>query len=302
MTRVRAHKTPTMQRRINSRRSGLTLIELLFVMLVLFVLISLLLPAVQLARDCARRYSCRDHLMQIGLALRNYESAWDCLPPGTVDFGRPIKNVARGYHVGWIVRILPQLEQAARLQQFDFSASVYDKENSTVLSVRLPFLVCNSSPTGASDYAGCHHDVEAPIDIDNSGVLLLNKCIAQDDISDGISHTIFVGETNDAVLFGWPSGTRDTLRNTGTPISVTSVWPAGGAALPSQPSVVYVGGFGSYHSGGANFLFGDGSVRFLSGGISMRVYQRLDSSSSRWWHTGGRFLRLCSNGQPGCPP
>ena len=257
-------------------RRGLTLIEMLFVMTVIAMLFALLLPAVQQAREMARRYSCRNNLMQIGLALRCYESTHDTLPPGSVDPARPIKNVARGYHVGWVVRILPHLDQTPRYKQVDFSVGIYDPLNSNAVSARLPVMHCPSG--GGGSYAGCHHDVEAPIDIDNAGVLILNKCIAQDDVVDGISHTIFVGEKIDADFFGWPSGTRDTLRNTGTPIASGRGMPASAASTVlggTPPSVLYVGGFGSAHGGGANFLFGDGSVRFLIDSIHLPVFRQL---------------------------
>lgn len=262
-------------------RCGLTLIEMLVVMIVIVILCSLLLPAVQQARDVARRYSCRHNLMQIGLALRSYESTFDSLPPGSVDSVRPIKNVSRGYHVGWMVRILPHLDQTSRFKQFDFSVSVYDPKNSNAVAVRMPSLHC---PSAYSTYAGCHHDVESPIDIDNTGVLFLNTCISQDDVLDGISHTIFVGEKNDGELFGWASGTRDTLRNTGTPIISGQGKPAGAVAAvvaAEQQSTLYVGGFGSTHGAGANFLFGDGSVQFINQSIAMPAYQQLGHRADR---------------------
>jgi prepilin-type processing-associated H-X9-DG protein len=275
----------------------------MFVLLVIFVLASLILPAVQQGREAARVYACRNNLMQIGLALRNYESMHERFPPGTVNPGRPIKNVFRGYaalgertrldvnpgqtinglprayHVGWVVRILPHLDQTALDRQFDFSVSVYDKKNSTALAGRLRVMNCPSSVTGGCGYAGCNHDIEAPIDIDNSGVFFLNRSIAQDDITDGLSHTIFVGERSDGDMFGWAAGTRDTLRNTGTPIGTASMTPGTGPGLVAtkqEPAnSLAVGGFSSFHGGGANFLFGDGSVRFLTGAIDIVVYQQL---------------------------
>jgi prepilin-type processing-associated H-X9-DG protein len=269
-----------MNSRLGTRRRGLTIIELLTAMLVMILLMSVILPAIHDCRERARCFNCRNNLMQIGLALRNYESTFDCLPPGTVDPGRPIRNVPvpSGYHVGWVVRILPHLDQMSLYRQFDFSAGVYDKRNSTVAGGRLVVMRCPSSPAGGCAYAGCHHDVEAPIDIDNSGVFVLNRCVTQDDVTDGLSHTIFVGERSDGDLFGWAAGTRDTLRNTGAPIGTASMTPGTGiglvAANQERANPLSVGGFSSFHSGGANFLFGDGSVRFLSAAIALPVYQQ----------------------------
>ena len=76
---------------------------------------------------------------------------------------------------------------------------------------------------GVSSYAACHHDVEAPIDVENHGVFYLNSSIRHEDIPDGSSYTIFVGEKRIASQdLGWLSGTRATLRNTGTPLNAGS--------------------------------------------------------------------------------
>jgi len=259
-------------------RSGFTMLEMMFTIAIIFLLASILLPAVQQARECARRYQCHNNLMQIGLALANYESAWERLPQGSVDTNRPIRNVAVGYHVGWVVRILPHMDLKTAYDQFDFSAGVYDKRNTLPLSGMIHCFRCPSS--GGGGYSGCHHDVEAPIDIDNSGVLILNRCITREDITDGISNTIYVGETNDGGVF-WQYGTRDTLRNTGTPLNAGKAARLPGTApISARPlSPLYVGGFGSSHAGGANFLFGDGAVRFLSEAISTPIYQQLGHRS-----------------------
>lgn len=251
-----------------------TLIELLVVVAIVTVLIGMLIPAVVLARDAARRLHCRNNLMQIGLALRNYESVHECLPPGCVDPGRPVKSQNKGYHVGWVVQILPQLEQSNIYAAYDFSAGVYDAKNTRAAGAALPVLNCPL--TGQMAYSACHHDVEAPIDVDNHGVMFLNSSIHRDDIRDGISNTIYVGEAGPFGL-GWASGTRSTLRNTGTPINYAAV-PAGGVSIPVPAAAVdllEVGGFGSGHRGGAHFVFGDGAVRFLNQWISPPLYRQL---------------------------
>jgi prepilin-type processing-associated H-X9-DG protein len=247
------------------------------VVAIIFLLAALMLPAVQSAREAARRLQCRNNLMQIGLALRNYESAHECLPPGSVDPNRPIRNREQGYHFGWTVQILPLLDQPNIYAAADFSAGVYDKKNAS-LSGRCPkVFLCPGNPGGFNSYAACHHDVEAPIDIDNHGVMYLNSRVRRDEIRDGASNTIFVGENCDGGLCGWASGTRATLRNTGTPIELlaggTAAVPAGFAA--ANQNLLFVGGFGSYHSAGANFVFGDGSVHFISRSIDRQIFRRL---------------------------
>ncbi|MBS0261912.1 MAG: DUF1559 domain-containing protein [Planctomycetes bacterium] len=254
------------------RQSGFTLVELALVLGVIVVLVSLLLPAIQQTREAARNYSCRNNLMQIGLALSNYESAWECLPPGSVNPTRPIQHAVTGYQVGWGVRILPHLDQQRAFEQFDFSAGAFDKRNSAVAATSLPMFRCPSM----GSYAACHHDIEAPIDIDNVGVFILNRAITRDEITDGISNTIYVGEIAGGAGFGWVAGNRDSLRNMGASLNSVRAAPGMGAVPVNSPElgVLGVGGFSSTHLGGASFLFGDGAVRFLSNEISMTVYRR----------------------------
>lgn len=144
----------------------------------------------------------------------------------------------------------------------------------------------NFAPEGdvaTSHYAGLQNDVEAPIDVDNNGVLFLNSGVRVDDILDGSAHTIFIGESADKTTehwyveecnLGWMSGTRSTLRNTGARInSVLAKDDNGGDLWKSDKT--FVGGFGSSHPGGAEFSFGDGHVSFLSKYINFGVYQQL---------------------------
>src|SRR4051812_26811224 len=93
------------------RRGGFTLIELLVVIAIISVLIALLLPAIQAAREAARRVQCVNNLMQLGIALHNYESSYESLPPGVVNDTGPISNIPKGYHASWMLQLLPFLEQ-----------------------------------------------------------------------------------------------------------------------------------------------------------------------------------------------
>jgi prepilin-type N-terminal cleavage/methylation domain-containing protein/prepilin-type processing-associated H-X9-DG protein len=276
-------------------RAGFTLVEMLMVLMVIGIIVGLLLPAIQSAREVAQRNQCEQHLLQLGIALGNYASTHRVFPPGVVDVKGPISNRPKGYHVGWAVQILPFIEQNNIYRHIDFRRGVYDRVNSTAVSAWLEVFHCPSSwSAGGMSYAGCHHDVEAPIDANDHGVLFLNSHVGYDDITDGPAYTILLGETQGGPALGWAPGTRDTLRNTGIPINAPeplitlSNLPAAtpGAqrkemeelsdnGLVPVPLPGYVGGFSSYHEFGANFLFCDGSVHFLRPSIEPRVYRCL---------------------------
>jgi prepilin-type processing-associated H-X9-DG protein len=278
------------------------MIELLFVVAIIAVLIALLLPAIQSAREMARRLQCGNNMLQLGIALGNYASTHRVFPPGVVNDKGPIHNLPKGYHYSWVVQILPYMEQRAIDRHFDFRESVYSPRNETARGSRIQTLLCPSdgfrtAASASTNYAGCHHDVEAPIAADNTGILYLNSRVSYDDITDGPAYTILLGEIRrrDPTL-GWASGTRATLRNTGHPIDEADAHaPPTGSTNLSQAAyyptndlnavesmvedgivpVDYVGGFSSSHSLGSNFLFGDGSVRSLKTSIDQHIYRFL---------------------------
>ena len=275
------------------------MIELLMVVMIIAVLIALLLPAVQSAREAARAAQCRNNLLQLGIALGNYASTHRVFPPGVVNDKGPIANLPKGYHMGWAVQILPFIERANFHRKIDFRQGVYAGANATVLASGIrTFLCASDGRPGPISYMGCHHDVEAPIDADNHGVLYLNSHIGYDDITDGPSHTILLGEARHGASLGWASGTRSSLRNTGHPVNEpdslvvprTRWWyPAqSGTSNPGEVETLvmggllpmnYVGGFSSWHFAGANFLLCDGSALFIKETIDRRVLQRLGNRS-----------------------
>jgi prepilin-type N-terminal cleavage/methylation domain-containing protein len=274
----------------NHKRRGFTFLELMAVLIVIGMLIALLLPAVQQAREAARRAQCQNNLRQLGIALANYHDGFRVLPPGCVNPTGPIQSTESGYHVSWLVQILPQLDYGPTFKAVDFSASVYSKENKTLAGSRVSeILRCSSSSrstTGISSYAGSQSHIETPIDSDNTGVLFLNSSIKHDDLTDGDAYTLFVGEHLPTPNpLSWMSGTNATLRNTGRKTSYSAArrsWttnPPGGlptdAAL--QPgNLTAVGSFGSFHANAAvGMLFGDGSVRYLTPKINLEVLQQL---------------------------
>jgi prepilin-type N-terminal cleavage/methylation domain-containing protein len=268
-----------MKTTMRNKDRAFTLVELLVVITIIGILIAMMLPAVMSAREASRRMTCLNNLFQIGVALNNYQAAHDMLPPGTTAKQGPIHNVAKGYEMSWLVHILPYLDENVIFQHIDLSVGAYDAKNAEVRTSRIGVLACPSADIvrnrlPVSNYAGCQNDVEAPINVDNHGVLFLNSHIARNDVTDGISHTIYVGEKlADPSDLGWMSGTRATLRNTGTP----PAWGTPDANAPNlaEKNDLYDGGFASDHAQVCNYLFGDGRTDSLSDCIDTKVLQQL---------------------------
>lgn len=269
------------------RYRGFTAIELLVVVAIITILVALLLPSVQQAREAARRAQCRSNLLQLGLALQHYYDVHQVLPPGCVNPTGPVVDKPGQYNFGWIAQILPYLDEGVAYNMLDFTRSIYNQPKDAMIH-SIGVLSCPSS-VGGFAYAGCYHDREAPIDVDNDGVLYLNSSVRFRDIPDGRQYTIFIGES--LGVGAWVAGTRDTLRNTGSlndAMLITNyqaqrdyygkpVLPGEGppsAAAPGKGSVP-VGGFASSHAQGAHFFLGDGSIRFLSDSIDRKVFQNL---------------------------
>jgi prepilin-type N-terminal cleavage/methylation domain-containing protein len=266
------------------RRPAFTLVELLVVIAIIGILVGLLLPAVQAAREAARRVSCMNNVTQLGLAVHHHEFSMEHLPSGVINPDGPIRNEEIGQHISWVVQILPFIEQQVIYSKFDIEASAYAPENADARRQRIPTLLCPSFPgrgkagpdgrelVGTSNYAGCHNDRESPIDADNNGLLFLNSKLRYSEILDGSSQTILLGEmiASERSL-GWASGTRATLRNT-SKLESLHQWPSD---VSVEKGSLDVGGFGSFHTGGALFGFADGSTRFLQSSVDPELFRQL---------------------------
>ena len=264
-------------------RRAFTLIELLVVIAIIAVLIALLLPAVQQAREAARRTQCRNNMHQLVLALHNYHDAHSCLPPGRVS--------GANLNFGWVTHILPLLDESAIYNATNFSLPSITSgggPNSTAGGQNLAQLFCPSKRsqgmdgtylTSQNDYVASastgwtgaaddeNHGVDGVPTYAQSGPFYLNSRVRFRDIRDGQANTIGLGEKGEVGSdTGWIyAGNGSTLR-TGM-ASMNSISPTGG----------YAYSFGSLHEGGAFFCFLDGSARFISENVDRSVYRALIS-------------------------
>jgi prepilin-type N-terminal cleavage/methylation domain-containing protein len=203
--------------RVLSRRErGFTLVELLVVIAIIGVLVALLLPAVQAARESARRVRCKSNLRQLGLALQNYHDTFSRLPPGAIFTYKDAYitgSSSNSWGQNWLVLILPQIEQANLYAMYDFKElRAMDGANKNVVSTDIPLLKCPSDPPGVKysvppaqfargNYGANYGAGNAWSGVDLKTPNLVGPFNAMGfygarfpEISDGLSHTVFVAE------------------------------------------------------------------------------------------------------------
>ncbi|WZO96763.1 DUF1559 domain-containing protein [Isosphaeraceae bacterium EP7] len=298
-------------------RRAFTLIELLVVISIIAVLIALLLPAVQSAREAARRIQCVNNQKQIGLALHNYHDSHQTFPPGYVshwkldgsDPGVADDDIGPGW--AWGSMILPFLEQTNLFNAINFTQTVGVPANTTAALRRVSGYLCPSdtppatvpvrneantatiNTVGTSNYTGMYglgEIGEAPGR--GSGTFFRNSKVGLNDMKDGSSQTMVVTERSHNLSYvtwmsrspgGWLFKTSSLEGGTDT----FHVEPEEAFTMVLGPIEVddesrtinhhkaHVEDIWSRHTGGANILFGDGSVRFLKDGINASVLRAL---------------------------
>lgn len=287
-------------RRVAAR--GFTLIELLVVIAIIAVLVALLLPAVQNAREAARRSQCQNNLKQIGLALHNYHDTNQCFPPGWIGVtaNQPDVNGLNGW--GWASKLLHRMEQPALYHAINFKLSVTNVANSSNLVHPLPMFRCPSdsspdtwvlnTPSGAplatlatSNYVGNFgtDGLDACLSFSpgatckGDGVMMHNFSIRLAEIIDGASSTLMIGERKTRSDLDWHStwvgvvaGGDESFQRV---LAVTD-------HVPNSPAA-HVDDFSSHHATGGYFVLGDGRVRMITSNIDENVYKKLATRSGR---------------------
>jgi prepilin-type N-terminal cleavage/methylation domain-containing protein len=280
-------------------RTGFTLIELLVVIAIIAVLIGLLLPAVQKARDTAALTTCRNNLKQIGLALHQYHNIHEAFPVGYYDpTAWPALDNGPGW--GWGAFLLPYLEQGSLAGQIRFDLDVGDPANAAVRQTFLKVFSCPADPLVTSftvtdgitqswtlaygSYVACNgndgvDDFTTP---PHTGAFVRAVTgFRTADISDGLSTTLFVGDRTSRLSYStWVGGPTGALNpfllapgNFGA--EVTLLMCHAGPTGPNTAGVFDADSTSSPHRLGVPFLLGDGSVRFLDNGIDITTWMAL---------------------------
>jgi prepilin-type N-terminal cleavage/methylation domain-containing protein/prepilin-type processing-associated H-X9-DG protein len=285
---------------------GFTLIELLVVISIISVLIALLLPAVQSAREAARQIGCKNNLKQMGIALHNYHSTHNVFAIGYIAWQNVDTNiVSPGW--GWGAGILSQSEQTPLYNSINFALPTEDSSNLTVRTTTLDVYVCPSDRfTGAfkvadatgrilaeartNSYAGNYgRDINiAKFPSTGNGIFMRNVAVGLSEITDGSSNTITIGERGSlltrtpwvgainlgicSITPGSPSKSVKTKFAPVMPLARSDTGGTGPKNLFWEPDDFY-----SPHPSGINFLMADSSVRFIKTTIDATAYGGLCS-------------------------
>ena len=240
-------------------RAAFTLVELLVVIAIIGILVGMLLPAVQQVREAARRVSCQNNLKQIGLALHCFHTSESEFPIGTLEF-RLFDASKR--QLAWSAFLLPYLEQKNVFEMLDLNLAFDDANNAAGGSQIIPTYVCPSSFRGESlvnglgpcDYGGIFGEIITSPNDPPKGVMLIDEAVSIRDVTDGTSNTLIVAEDSRSPDAQWINGRN--IFDQAFPIN------------QSPPGIAIENEIRSEHVGGANGVFCDGSVRFLSESIS----------------------------------
>ena len=320
----------------SDRRSrGFSLIELLVVIAIIGLLIALLLPAVQAAREAARRSQCTNNLKQLALACHNYADANGVFPMGS--FKRVADTCKDNHEHGIFVALLPYLEQQTLFDGFNANGHYTDPPNSTFMAVGLSVLCCPSDPLVANansqhfgypirftSYMGSTGTWNSPPVFSGpncaaynfgamlnqaNGVFFYYSSVRLKDVTDGTSKTFLFGEhaygKNPAVELPdwswWLSGNYgDTMFTTLFPMNPHKKIPD----IPNEP--LYgtdinptIQAASSYHDGGVHLAFCDGSVRFLSDAIDCSPFNAATGLPEGWSLGPGFIYSIAPPGRMG---
>lgn len=279
-------------------RRAFTLVELLVAIAIIGILVAILLPAVQWARESARQTSCRNNLKQIGLAIHSYQIAHGYYPPSSTTFienGVWSSNPTQYHLHSWASLILPELEQSPLHGQVNYNVSSLDAANGAAAATVIPLYRCPSYNGSAYSQEPRYVQISPRFAVRNyvavgattieklwkepDGVLFWQARLGPSDLIDGTSHTLLIAETREENAAVWIDGSASSVSslvydansaNYSDPIvslDYTPYYPSGGQGIDC------LWGPSSQHVRGANHVFADGSVQFLLDQIALSIYE-----------------------------
>jgi prepilin-type N-terminal cleavage/methylation domain-containing protein/prepilin-type processing-associated H-X9-DG protein len=290
-----------------------TLVELLVVIAIIGVLVALLLPAVQMARESARRTQCGNNLKQIGIGLHSFHDTYGSLPPGAVTSstgvaGRKL-NIAGNKIHAWVVFLYPYIEQKNLADAYKWEQNWYDAGNKTVREQYVGTMICPSTPipkrldssstssvswsAAASDYGvmnGVNNTGLNPLGLIERGTNLKpDGCMRVDglqkfsDVTDGLSNTFWICEDAGRPAIYRAKAQRFSGRFSGASAVdrdnefILHGYNAAGTTNPGPCPMNCTNDneLYAFHPGGAQVSMGDGSVRFLASNMPLRIVAAL---------------------------
>ena len=250
-------------------REGFTLIELLVVIAVIGILFVLIVPAANAVRMSAHRMECASNLRQIGVAMECYHQTWDSFPPGGWEWRppKPPKGSTKVYrHLAWSALILPYLDAKNVADMLNLDQAFDSPANSTAAAQALAIYICpavsveihRTDLPSLTHYGAIYGERITSPNNPPKGLLIYDKCFRKTDIRDGLQKTLIVSEDTSNTHAQW--------------INAFNVFDQA-FGINKAPS--FENDIRSEHSGGANGLFADGSVRFLGESMNLRVLAAL---------------------------
>jgi prepilin-type N-terminal cleavage/methylation domain-containing protein/prepilin-type processing-associated H-X9-DG protein len=288
--------------------NGFTLIELLVVIAVIGILVALLLPAVQAARESARRAQCTNNLKQIGVALHQYHDRTLHFPAGYVT-AVASDGTELGPGWGWASYLLSDLEQSPLQGKINWGLDISDPTNQAARTTSLPVFLCPSDAapliftvdaTSTVVAYGNYLAVNGNQGVSNAaatndGAFLRDYWMRTADIPDGLSNTLFVAERSKRMSFTtWVGAVTggdvpSNLDPTAVELSAALVMGHCGPHIPNNPDVTDADALSSAHPGLVNFLYADGSVHIITNAIAVEIYDALATRA------GGEAVRSDSH-------